>query len=384
MAQDFDVATNATPEQVRTLFGKRRTLAVGQSFGVIIVLPATKDSTPVEVATFRTEGAYLDGRRPSEVIFSTPEEDAQRRDFTINGMFYDPLEKQVLDFVGGRLDLDRKVLRAIGDPQERMTEDKLRMLRAVRFSATLEFSIEEQTLAAVKHMAPEMRVVSAERIAQELRKILAHRTRVRGFQLLVETGLLEVIFPEVDTLAIAVMADTLSHLPVQASFEFALAAILHRVPVSVHEPRTEKEAEGSVWEITRRLKLSTEEMTGIAWLIAHLNSWNDAEQQTDAQLKRVLAHPLSHDLRGLVRAIRRAQCLPLESIQFVDDFAKRHTPEQINPTELITGRDLIQQGLTPSPQFKMLLDTIRDAQLNGEIATRAAALDRLREIMQAK
>ena len=196
-AEDYDVATSATPEQVRTLFGKRRTLAVGESFGVIIVLPPSKTAEPVEVATFRTEGVYLDGRRPTEVAFSTPEEDAQRRDFTINGMFYDPIQMQVLDYVGGEADLHRKVLRAIGDPHARMTEDKLRMLRAVRFAATLEFELDPTTRAAVQLMAPEMRVVSAERIAQELRKVLAHRTRVRGFQLLAETGLLEVLFPEV-------------------------------------------------------------------------------------------------------------------------------------------------------------------------------------------
>ena len=163
---------------------------MGQCFGVIIVLAPTKDAEPVEVATFRTEGAYLDGRRPTEVTFSTPEEDAQRRDFTINGMFYDPIEQQVLDYVGGQADLQRKVLRAIGDPHARMTEDKLRMLRAVRFAATLEFELESTTLAAVQQMASEMRVVSAERIAQELRRVLAHPTRMQGFRLLGQTGLL--------------------------------------------------------------------------------------------------------------------------------------------------------------------------------------------------
>lgn len=380
-AQDFDVATNATPEQVRNLFGKRRTLAVGQSFGVIIVLPPDKSATQVEVATFRTEGVYLDGRRPSEVVFSTPEEDAQRRDFTINGMFYDPIEKRVLDYVGGQADLNRKVLRAIGDPHERMTEDKLRMLRAVRFAATLEFSLDEHTLAAVTQMAPEMIVVSAERIAQELRKMLAHRTRVRGFQWLVETRLLHVIFPEVDLTEAPAIAGILGQLPVNARFELATAAILHQIASPVSEPRSEAEARGTIWAMTRRLKLSSDEMSSIAWLVAHLDCWNDAQAQTDAQLKRVLAHPLSGDLRQLVRAIRTTHCLPLSPIEFVDNYAERHTPEQINPPELITGRDLIQQGLHPGPQFKSLLDSIRDAQLNGEIATREDALERLRQIM---
>jgi poly(A) polymerase len=397
-AQDFDVATSATPEQVRTLFGKRRTLAVGESFGVIIVLPPTKAAEPVEVATFRTEGAYLDGRRPTEIAFSTPEEDANRRDFTINGMFYDPIERKVLDYVGGEADLQRKVLRAIGDPHERMSEDKLRMLRAVRFSATLEFELDPITLAAVQHMAPELRVVSAERIAQELRKVLAHRTRVRGFGLLVETGLLEVLFPEVfaqpaalakaglaaPSLAqradgwIAHIAATLGHLPPAARFELATAALLHQVPCPIHEPRLAPEARGTVWEITRRLKLSSDELTAIAWLVGHLDCWNDAEQQTDAQLKRVLAHPLSQDLRDLIRAVRTAACLPLTPIQCVDDFASHHTAEQINPPELLTGRDLIDLGLSPGPRFKHLLDTVRDAQLNGEIGTREEALELIR------
>ena len=380
-AQDFDVATNATPEQVRDLFGKRRTLAVGQCFGVIIVLPPDKSATQVEVATFRTEGVYLDGRRPSEVVFSTPEEDAQRRDFTINGMFYDPVEERVLDYVEGQGDLTRKVLRAIGDPHERMTEDKLRMLRAVRFAATLEFTLEEHTLAAVTQMAPEMIVVSAERIAQELRKMLAHRSRVRGFQLLVETRLLHVIFPEVDLTEAPVIAGILGQLPGNARFELATAAILHQIAAPVSEPRSEAEARGTVWGMARRLKLSSDEMTSIAWLVAHLDCWNDAETQTAAQLKRVLAHPLSDDLRQLVRAIRTMQSLPLSPIEFVDNYSARHTREQINPPDLITGRDLIQQGLHPGPQFKSLLDSIRDAQLNGEIATRGDALGRLRQIM---
>ena len=376
-AQDFDVATSATPEQVRDLFGKRRTLSVGQSFGVIIVLPPNKDAAQVEVATFRTEGVYLDGRRPTAVTFSTPEEDAKRRDFTINGMFFDPIENQVFDWVGGQVDLDRNVLRAIGDPRERMTEDKLRMLRAVRFSAALEFALDEPTLAAVNQLASELRVVSAERIAQELRKVLTHRTRVRGFQLLVDTGLLKVIFPEIDLQHSEALTRTLSLLPPDCSFELAAAVLLHQIPCPVHEPRTEQEAVGTVWEITRRLKLSSDEMTGIAWLIGHLDCWNNAEQQSAAQLKRVLAHRLSSDLRSLVRAVRLVACLPLDPIQFVDDFLSRHSPVEINPLELVTGRDLIEQGLTPGPKFKQLLDTLRDAQLNGEIATREQALQKL-------
>lgn len=372
VAQDYDVATNATPEQVRDLLGRRRTLSVGHSFGVIIALPPDRTARQVEVATFRSEGVYLDGRRPSHVQFSTPEVDAQRRDFTINGMFYDPIEEQVLDYVGGQIDLRRKLLRAIGVPHERMIEDKLRLLRAVRFAATLEFQIEDQTQSAVSQLACELNVVSAERISQELRKILTHRTRVRGVHLLNETGLRSVIFPEVSNESDVLLEHTLGHLPESASFELSLAVILHQLPATPTEPRTA--SRGSVWEVARRLKLSTEEMSAIAWLISHLDQWNDAARQTEAQLKRVLAHPRSAELRQLIRAVRLAQCLPLVEIDFVDRYATDHTAFEINPPELISGRDLIERGLVPGPEFKQLLDLIRDAQLNGEVTTREAAL----------
>ncbi|MFM8286942.1 MAG: CCA tRNA nucleotidyltransferase, partial [Planctomycetaceae bacterium] len=192
---DFDVATSATPEQVRSLFGQRHTLAVGASFGVILVRGETSDSD-VEVATFRTDGLYIDGRRPESVQFATPEQDAQRRDFTINGLFYDPLESRLYDYVGGQADLDRRLLRAIGDPVARFTEDKLRMLRAVRLSARFEFELEEQTALAVRQMASQVVVVSAERIAQELRKILLHRTRRIAIDRADWLGLLHQVLPE--------------------------------------------------------------------------------------------------------------------------------------------------------------------------------------------
>ena len=389
-ASDFDVATNATPEQVRDLFGKKRTLAVGQSFGVIIVLAPRKEAGQVEVATFRTEGGYHDGRRPTQVVYSTPEEDAQRRDFTINGMFYDPLERKVHDYVGGQADLQLRVLRAIGNPQERMTEDKLRMLRAVRFTATLGFELDPATKDAVRQMAPELVIVSAERIAQELRKVLSHRSRVQGYELLAELGLLRVIVPEVaGTSSLSPggrgepeqIIETLQHLPESASFELAMAAILQHLPAPVQEPKTHHELVGTVWAVARRLKLSADEMTAIAWLVGHLNHWNDAPVQTDAQLKRTLAHPLAGALRALVRATRQAACLPLEPIDFVDDYVSRRSPEEINPPELISGKDLIERGLRPGPQFKELLDQVRDAQLNGQIASRPEALQLLERLI---
>ena len=195
--KDYNVATNARPEQVRDVFGKRRTLSVGESFGVIVVL-GPRSAGQVEVATFRTDGCYIDGRRPESVVFSSPEEDAQRRDFTINGMFYDPLKKQVLDFVGGEKDLAAGVLRAIGDPHARMEEDKLRMLRAVRFAATFEFDLDDATADAVRSMADQISVVSGERFAQELRRMQVDRHRARAIELCHKVDLLVRVLPELE------------------------------------------------------------------------------------------------------------------------------------------------------------------------------------------
>lgn len=379
-AKDYDVATSAPPEQVRTLFGKKRTLSVGASFGVIVVLPTVPGAEPVEVATFRTEGPYHDGRRPSQVAFATPEEDARRRDFTINGMFYDPLEQRVLDFVGGQADIEVRRLRAIGNPLERMTEDKLRMLRAVRFAATLEFELDPQTRDAVRQMAGEIQVVSAERIAQELRRVLAHPQRARGFELMRETALLPVLFPELvaETQSAAAV---LAVLPKCARFELAAAAMWHTLPATPHEPRTSQEAAGSVWDIARRLKLSAYEMQSIAWLVSHQNQWHAAILQTDAQLKRVLAHPLATDLRHLVRALAASRGASQLSSDFIDTYLAEHSPEQIHPPELVSGRDLIESGLRPGPRFKEILDALRDAQLNGELRDRSTALERMRTMI---
>src|SRR5262249_52354055 len=190
---DFDVATDATPDRVMALF--RRTVPVGVSFGVVRVL-GPPGAGEVEVATFRSDGAYLDGRHPESVRFGTPEEDAARRDFTINGMFLDPLSGEVIDYVGGRADLQNRVLRAIGEPADRFAEDKLRLLRAVRFAARFGLEIEPRTRAALLAMADEVRVVAAERIAQELRRLLVHGSRALGMQLALETGLVAAILPD--------------------------------------------------------------------------------------------------------------------------------------------------------------------------------------------
>lgn len=367
--KDYDVATTARPEQVRTLFGHGRTLAVGASFGVIVVLPPRGSAAgQVEVATFRTEGPYLDGRRPENVAFCTPEEDAQRRDFTINGMFYDPIEARVLDYVGGEADLAARVIRAIGDPHERVREDKLRMLRAVRFAATLDFALDDATAAAVREMASEIVVVSHERIAQELRRMLVDTHRRRAVELCDSVGLLGIILPEVVELAIRSISgreQTLKMLSLleSPSFELAFAVLSYSL-----------RARPTVYDICRRLKLSNEETDRIVWLVAHQHDLADAPSQTWARLKRTLAHPYRDDLIALTRVKRLACGDDMQPVLFVDEYLVRTPPSIIDPPPLISGDDLKSLGLKPGPDFKTLLDTIRDAQLNDQITTRDQAL----------
>ncbi len=353
-AKDYDVATSAKPDEVRKLFGHRRTLAVGESFGVIVVL-GPKAAGQIEVATFRTDLDYTDGRRPDGVVFCSPEEDALRRDFTINGMFYDPLDSRVIDYVGGEADLSARVIRAIRDPFERMREDKLRMLRAVRFTATLEFELDPATADAVWQMAPQLNVVSAERIAQELKKMLIDRHRRRAMELCVELGLLEQIGVRDSGFALLGLLQ-------DPGFELAFAALVHPMP------RDEVEA------LCRRLKLSNEELDRITWLVAHQEDLRNAPRMSLAQLKRLLAHRYRDDLLRLTHALLLARDEDLHPILFTEEFLSRMPPEVVDPPPLISGTDLIQLGLRPGPRFKELLEIVRDAQLNLEIDTRDAAL----------
>jgi poly(A) polymerase len=364
-AKDYDVATTATPEQVREVFGKRRTLAVGQSFGVIIVL-APEPAPAVEVATFRSEGDYRDGRRPSRVEFCTPEEDARRRDFTINGMFYDPLDSRVLDYVGGERDLAAGLVRAIGDPHDRMREDKLRLLRAVRFTAVLEFRLDEQTAAAVRDMAGELPVVSAERIAQELKRMLVDQHRRRAVELCLELGLLAVILPELNSAEFAERREQVLRalaLLVHPTFELAMAALLQTV------------RESSVARsIGRRLRLSTDECERIAWLVSHRDELLTACEWKPARMKRLFSTPAGRDLLTFTRANLLAAGGELHPVLYCEEYLAHTPPRELNPPPLLTGDDLVQLGWSPGPHFKEVLDQVRDAQLNGEIATRDEAL----------
>ncbi len=377
--KDYDVATDARPDAVRNLFGHRRTLAVGASFGVIIVL-GPKDAGNVEVATFRTEGPYLDGRRPEHVDFAGPEEDDQRRDFTINGMFYDPISEQVHDYVGGEKDLAAGVVRAIGRPADRMTEDKLRMLRAVRFAATLDFQLDPATADAVRTMAPEIHVVSAERIAQELKKMLVDPHRRRATEQARETSLLLEILPELKPVAEAAdgaaWETTLRRLRLlqEPRFELATAALLAGVPdvflAGLSTPKNRSVARG----VCKRLRLSNEEIGAIEWLLAHLPDVLASTTKSLAQLKRMLSHPDARDLLELARVDRLAADGDLSGLPHCEELLRRTPPEKLDPPPFVTGDDLIALGLEPGKQFREILDAVREAQLNEELSTRDEAL----------
>lgn len=388
---DYDVATDARPEQVRALFGPRKTLAVGESFGVVIVLGPRVDGQhiKVEVATFRAEGSYPDGRRPdpNEIRYTTPEEDAQRRDFTINGMFFDPLTAQVHDYVGGEADVRAGIVRAIGRPQDRMTEDKLRMLRAVRFAAVLDFELDRQTAAAVERMAPQLAVVSVERIAQELQKMLVSPHRRRAVRLIQQLGLLPVIVPELADIAAdpepgrwAHLLDMLDQLE-SASFELALAVVLQHLPATGGESKRDRDRAGSVAGVTRRLRLSNQQAERIVWLVAHQHDLDAAPTLTAARLKRVLAHPFADDLVRFLRADVAARRGDPAAIDFVDRYLAETPLSEINPPPLLTGADLIALGLIPGPEFQSLLERVRDEQLEGRVATKNAAIALLRSWM---
>ncbi len=379
---DFDVATNATPQQVRQVFGHKRTLAVGESFGVIIVLGPRSD-VQIEVATFRSEGEYHDGRRPSTVDFCDAERDALRRDFTINGMFYDPVSEVIRDYVGGQDDLQQRIVRAIGNPRERFTEDKLRLLRAVRFAALLDFELDTGTARAVRELASQIVIVSAERIAQELRKMLGHPQRAIALQLIRELDLLPVLLPEVEHHVVRFSEERwdelcrlLSALG-SAEFPAAMAALLRHVPCPIDWSRKNGPPHGTVPDICRRLKLSNEERDRITWLVSHVGQLDDIQTQSLATVKRLAAHP---DFSALLQIERSAAAVTGQSdtpFAWLETFLRQTPPSEINPPEFVTGRDLVQLGHQPGPAFRIWLESIRDAQLNGKITSREDALNLL-------
>jgi poly(A) polymerase len=403
--KDYDVATSARPEQVRHLF--RRTIAVGASFGVVEVLgPRTKDGfLKVQVATFRSDVSYSDGRHPDAVVYSSPRADALRRDFTVNGMFFDPLEQKLIDFVGGQEDLQRRVLRAIGEPAQRFAEDKLRMLRAVRMASRFELAIDPVTAGAIRVMAPDITVVSAERVADELRKLLVDSHRARGMRLFIELGLAEPLLPELVPMRglphgpplsggaalpapgrpgeaaldlwehVLRVLDNLGQAP---SFPLAFAALLH----DVGKPRTvgrtpdrytfyshEHVGRRLAGDIALRLRLSNDERERVEWLVEKHQILSEARQMRTSKLKALLVHPGIRELLTLHRADALASDKDVAHVEYCERLLVEWSQADLNPPPLITGHDLTRWGLEPGPLYKRLLDAVREAQLEGTIAS---------------
>jgi tRNA nucleotidyltransferase/poly(A) polymerase len=375
--KDYDVATNALPNDVIQLFGEQRTVPVGAAFGVVMIPGPTRRHGQVEVATFRSDGEYLDGRRPESVQFCSAEEDAKRRDFTINGMFFDPLAGQVLDYVGGQADLQRRVIRAIGDPHARFGEDHLRMLRAVRFAATFSFTLDPQTLRAVQDLRSRITGVSVERIMQELRRMLAHPTRAAALQLLQESRLLPEIFPELN----APLADPESFVAISSAFhsleavlfEPALALLLRPLHESSHgESRQRLQA---IHAVCRRLKMANEEIDCISWILESLPVLRKIATRPLHLLKPLLADPRAPLLLAASAAADAAAGLAADDAAFAWHYLSRNPPEQLNPPPWINGDDVKALGVPPGPEIRRILTAVRHAQLDEQLPSRTAALE---------
>ncbi len=357
--QDYDVATDAPPERICQIF--RRTRKVGAQFGVVLVHERRKW---IEVATFRSDGQYLDGRRPSEVHFCDARHDAERRDFTVNGMFLDPLKRTLIDYVGGRADLQARLIRAIGDPPARFAEDHLRLARAVRFAARLSFEIEPVTFAALKDHAPKLATVAAERVREELEKMLTHPTRRRAFDLLADCGLLPYLWEGAAWQAeqIAAGAVLLGRLPEQVSFPLAFAVLI-----------VDRETK-AVQEICRALTCSNEQRETIVWLIGHHTDLDDPVRISLAGLKRLLAHPALPDLRAWAETRYFEMPDEAQRREQLDRRVASVAPEAIRPPPLVTGDDLASHGVKPGPIYKHVLDALYTRQLDETLTTREAAL----------
>jgi poly(A) polymerase len=392
---DYDVTTDATPEQVMALFPE--SVAVGAQFGVILI---PRDGLKVEVATFRSDVGYSDGRHPDRVIYSkTAEEDVQRRDFTINGLLMRHDSGEVLDFVGGQADLKAKTIRAIGEPERRFTEDKLRMMRAVRFAARFEFAIDTATAKAIYQHAPEIRQVSAERLRDELSKLLTEGAARRGFELLDEPSLLLQVLPEVFAMKGVPQppqyhpeGDVWIHtrlmlegLPAGVSPTLAWGVLLHDVgkpptfrPASETGDRIRFDGHVDVGvrmaeEICRRLRFSNEDTEQILALVKNHMKFKDVETMRTSTLKRFVRQP--HFEEHL--ALHRLDCLSsnrrLQSYEFVRRFLADTPPDQVRPERLLTGEDLQAMGFQPGPLFRQILGSLEDAQLECQINTKEDA-----------
>jgi poly(A) polymerase len=358
--QDYDVATNARPEEIRRLFPRGR--LVGAQFGVVLVRRFGWD---LEVATYRSDGTYSDGRRPDQVEFGSREEDAQRRDFTINGMFFDPLTEAVIDHVGGRADLDARLIRTIGAPEDRFAEDHLRMLRAVRFAARLGFDVEPPTMTAIQQHAAKLTAISAERIWSELEKILTGAARARGWRLLCEANLRPHLAPEFDWSAEVdeAIARRLEALPAEPSDAAGpLAIVLHALaPAAVHDS-------------CRSLRINNQLRAEVAWLLGALPDGHRATELELARVKQLRAHERFDTLLRVLAADLAARSLSEDPWRTLRDRASAIPDEDVAPPPLLTGLDLQEMGIADGPVMGKLLHHLYWAQLNEAIRTRDEAI----------
>ena len=393
---DYDVATNATPERVMELFPE--SVAVGAQFGVILV---PRDSHKVEVATFRSDVGYSDGRHPDAVVYArTAEEDVQRRDFTINGLLMRHDTGEILDFIGGHADLQAKIVRAIGDPGKRFEEDKLRMLRAVRFAARFGFEIEPETFRAIRKHVKDIDQVSSERVRDELTKMLTEGSAGNAFRLLDQSWLLQIVLPEISAMKgveqppqyhpegdvwvhTCMMLDGIS---AGSSATFAWGVLLHDVgkpptfrPASETGDRIRFDGHVEVGirmgeEVCRRLKMSGDDTEQILALIGNHMKFKDVEQMRTSTLKRFVRLPKFDEHMELHRLDCLSSNRHLETYDFVNQFLSETPPEQVRPPRLLTGDDLVYMGYPPGPKFSEILHAVEDAQLEGAITTREEAL----------
>jgi len=387
--QDFDIATDARPEQVEALFA--RTIPVGKQFGVVIVL---EHGLQFQVATFRAEADYQDGRRPGRVEFASAQADASRRDFTVNGLFYDPLADELHDWVGGAADLQARVIRTIGVPAERFGEDQLRLLRAVRFAAQLDFTIEPETFAAIQALAPKISRISAERIRDELLKLFRPPHAARGLTLLRDSGLLAAVLPE---LAATVDCEQspdyhpegsvfnhvrlmLEKLPTDASLELVWSVLMHDIakPVTferdaatgkIHFYGHEKVGATMAEAILTRLKFTNKEIAAVTACVLMHMQFKDVKQMRQATLRRLLMR----EHFPLELALHRLDCLGsfggLEHYDFLTAAAEELKNQPALHPPLLTGHDLLALGVPPGPEVGRRLAELRERQLSDELKT---------------
>jgi tRNA nucleotidyltransferase/poly(A) polymerase len=353
---DYDIATSAHPEEIIRIFP--RTESIGAQFGVVLVIYRGK---PFEVATFRSDEAYVDGRRPTGVVFTNVKQDVLRRDFTINGLLYDPTARLVIDYVNGQADIEAKIVRAIGDPHARFEEDKLRILRAIRFGARLGYTIEPATWDAVRAMAPKIHQVSSERIREELTRILTEGQAARGFRMLEESGLHAQVIPELQWTEH--IEKSLALIRRGAPADFAMGVLLHHTPPV------------DVQRIVERLKFSRAEMHHVLALVENLPRFSQVRRMSMSALKRFFRLDRFEDHLDLARIHAGEAGEDLADYSHARQKREEWADEDIWPPPLVTGDDLVALGFAPGPRFKEILTTVENEHLESRLVTREAALE---------